>query len=111
MWAIAGSCFLLAVPSALSQGAVDGLTALIPQEGKGPITFLDLQSIVFGNYALSFGALLIAVFVGWVWGSDKAREEIGKLPGGGLWEISIKFICPLGVLGILAYLLITGETF
>jgi NSS family neurotransmitter:Na+ symporter len=112
VWTVAAACFVLAVPSALSQGASEPLTNLIAKEEPGKFFgFLDTQSIVWGNYALSVGALLIAVFVGWVWGSDKARKEIGDLPGGALWELSIKYLCPLGVLGILAYLLITGETF
>ncbi|MDH5589017.1 MAG: sodium-dependent transporter [Gemmatimonadota bacterium] len=49
------ACFVLAVPSALSQGANAWLT---------DFGWLDVQNIIWGNYGLSIGALLICIFVG-----------------------------------------------
>jgi NSS family neurotransmitter:Na+ symporter len=88
-------CFLLAIPSAMS-GA-----------------FLDVQNIIFGNFALSIGAFLICLFVGWRWGIPKALEEIGQggqaLPMAPVWSVLVRFVCPLGVLAILAYIIVTGN--
>ena len=63
--------------------------------------FLDLMSIVFGTVALTLGALLIAVFVGWRWGARKALEEMNGLPLGGLWAVAIRIVCPLATAGVL----------
>ncbi|MGD8376196.1 MAG: sodium-dependent transporter, partial [Acidobacteriota bacterium] len=51
-WLLAGTCFVLAVPSALSNGAVSWLSSL---PGVG-MDFLSLANIIFGNYFLSIGA-------------------------------------------------------
>jgi NSS family neurotransmitter:Na+ symporter len=81
---------------------------------------LDLQSIIFGNFALSIGALLIAVFVGWIWGADRAIEEIrtgtsskaGPVPAAArVWAMLVRFVCPLAVIAVLVYIVVTGEYF
>jgi neurotransmitter:Na+ symporter, NSS family len=111
VWTIASGCFLLAIPSALSQGAVAGLGDL------GGTSFLDLQNIIFGNFALSLGALLICVFVGWVWGADRALAEMREgAPqslrlGGTGWSLLVRFVCPAAVLGVLVYIVATREFF
>lgn len=100
---VALGCFLMAIPSALSQGAVD-----ISAFGQ---SFLDLMNILFGNIALSVGALFIAIFAGWRWGADKALAEMGDVAGGSLWAFAIKFLCPLAVFGIMIYIAVTGNFF
>jgi neurotransmitter:Na+ symporter, NSS family len=111
VWAIAGGCFLLAVPSALSQGAVDALGDVLG------VAFLDLQNIIFGNFALSVGALLISVFVGWVWGADKAIAEMREQTPSALrigargWSFLLRFVCPAAVVAVLVYIVATGEFF
>lgn len=96
-WIVTFVCFLLAVPSALSTD------------------FLDWQSILFGNYALAIGALLICVFVGWRWGIPAALEEIARggqrLPAGWLFGVLVRYVCPAGVAAIIVYSLVTGQTF
>ena len=52
VWTVACGVIMLAVPSALSQGAVGSLTDFIAGQ-----TFLDIQNILFGNVSLSVGAL------------------------------------------------------
>ncbi len=106
VWTVTALCFVLAIPSALSQGAVDGLGA----DALGE-SFLDIMNIVFGNISLSLGALLIAVFAGWKWGVAKAHEEMGELPLFGVWSFAIRFLCPLAVLGVMGYILVTGNFF
>lgn len=106
VWGASAACFVLAVPSALSQGAVPGLG----EEGLGR-SFLDLMSILFGNISLTVGALAIAVFVGWRWGARKALVEMDGLPLGGLWAVLIKVVCPAATAGVMIYILVTGNFF
>ena len=111
---IAAGCLALAIPSALSQGAVSAL-------GEGGIfgwDFLTLNNNIWGNYSLSIGAMLICVFVGWKWGKAKfidSLEEGGDrrfpLPGSAVVVFLVKFICPLAVLGTLVYIVVTGSYF
>jgi len=91
----------LAVPSILSQGAVASLSKL---PGVG-MDFLSLMAVVWNNWALPIGGLLIAVFVGWVWGADKALAELTadgvRMPGARLWVVLIKYVCPVAILFII----------
>ncbi len=91
----------LAVPSVLSQGAVAGLSNLPVVE----MDFLTLMATVWNNWALPIGGLLIAIFVGWVWGADKALAELkaegSTFPAAGLWVILIKYVSPLAILFVI----------
>ena len=92
-WMLGTACFLLAIPSALSNGASETFAG-----------FLDMADKFFGNYCLSIGAILICVFVAWRWGTDKALAEMnhgGKLPAPALWANMVRFVCPLAVLWVL----------
>jgi NSS family neurotransmitter:Na+ symporter len=96
--------FVVGLPSALSQGAV-------PRQGSiawlGGTDFLGVMDFLFGNLSLSLGGLLLAILVGWVWGSRKATEELllgagpsyaALAPG---WSIMLKFVCPLIIAAVL----------
>lgn len=106
VWVTTAVCFVLAVPSALSQGAVPALG----EEGLGR-SFLDLMSIVFGNVSLTLGALVTALFVGWRWGAKKALAEMNGLPFAALWSVLIRVVCPLATAGVMVYILVTGNFF
>ena len=110
LW-IGSACLLFAIPSALSQGAVGGLTDFL---GTG-ITFLDLQNIIWGNYSLSFGALGLCIFVGWKWGVPAALASLEssghKLQAHALWSFLVRFVCPVAVGAILLYIMITQQYF
>ncbi len=110
LW-IGAACFVVAIPSALSQGAVEAFSTSF---GLG-ISFLDLQSIIWGNYSLSIGALGLCVFVGWKWGIPAALASLEssghKLQGHGLWSFLIRFVCPVAVFAILVYIMITQQYF
>jgi neurotransmitter:Na+ symporter, NSS family len=103
-------CFLLAIPSALSQGASEFFTSFI-----GGLSWLDFQNILFGNYALSLGALLICVFVGWKWTAPSAVASLEAsghrmiLPG--LFSVLVRYVCPIAVGIVLLYIVITGDYF
>jgi neurotransmitter:Na+ symporter, NSS family len=103
-------CFLLAVPSALSQGASEMFTSFV-----GGVSWLDLQNIIFGNYALSLGALLLCVFVGWRWGTERAvgsLEASGhRLPAPAVFSFLVKFVCPIAIAIVLLFIIITGSYF
>jgi neurotransmitter:Na+ symporter, NSS family len=111
VWTISSGCFLLAVPSALSQGAVDALGDVFG------VDFLDLQNIIFGNIALSIGALFISIFVGWIWGADRAIAEMREQTPSALrigakgWSLLVRFVCPAAVVAVLVYIVLTGEFF
>jgi NSS family neurotransmitter:Na+ symporter len=111
VWGIGSICFLLAIPSALSQGAVSWLGA----DGPLPWDFLTMNNNIWGNYSLSLGALLICLFVGWRWGVEPARVSLEaggfRLPAAGLWSFLIRFACPLAVAFVLGYIVLSGQYF
>lgn len=107
VWYVAGFTFLLGIPSALSQGASDffGDIAIIPARLTGP-DFLSHMSFIFGDFSLAFGALMLSIFVGWVWGVDKAADEIQEgAPSFAktrmFWGFMIRWFIPLVIFVIL----------
>lgn len=101
-WVVAGACFALAVPSALSLGASETLTGL--GEGRGFLGFVDLFC---GTYFLTIGAMLISFFVGWRWGVPAAVAAIErgghKMPVAAAWGFLVRYVCPLAILILLFY--------
>ncbi len=110
---ILASCvvFMLATPSALSLGASEWLSR-IPVFNIG---FMDFIVVVFANYALVIGAFLIALFVGYAWGIKPALKEIEVYNNyfrlKKIWIVLVKYICPIAILCILGYIMITGNYF
>jgi neurotransmitter:Na+ symporter, NSS family len=101
-WLVGTLAFIIGVPSALSGGGVRFLTRLPVLH----IDFLSLCDKVWGNVALSVGAFFIALFVAHVWKTANALKEITaegvKFSLAGFWVISIKYVCPLLILIVLA---------
>ncbi|MCR4375154.1 MAG: sodium-dependent transporter, partial [Acidobacteria bacterium] len=94
--ALTAITFALAIPSALSQGASPFFSSL-PGVDMG---FLDLMAIMWNDFALPVGGFLLAIFVGHVWRTDKALEELntgGRMPGAALWSFLIRWVCPLAI--------------
>lgn len=89
--------FLLSVPVALSHGASPYLSNL---NFLGKNGLYDIVDFLWGGLAMVFNGLMLAVFVGWVWGAKKASEEL-KLGSprfskvANFWGLYIKFIVPL----------------
>jgi len=110
---IGAGCFLLAVPSALAFGAVSGLS----EGGWFTWDFLTLNNNIWGNYSLSIGAFLICVCAAWKWGVPRLLEALEgvapryPLPMRGVLTFMIKFICPVAVLLVLIFIVVTGEYF
>jgi len=111
-WMIGGAILLFGLPSALSQGAVPALSDMswlvgdrIFGEEPG---FLTIMDFIWGNISLALGALLISVFVGWVWGTGQAIEELRQGSGStftgvapAVWSAFLKYICPVVIAVIL----------
>lgn len=105
-WVLGTLCFLIAIPSALSQGASETLSNTPGGD------FLSLANIIFGNYFLSIGAVFICLFVGWKWGVHEAIAEMsrnGRLPAASLWSFMVRYVCPVAVVIVLVYAAITGN--
>jgi NSS family neurotransmitter:Na+ symporter len=94
---IGGIAVLFAIPSALSE------------------KFLTIMNYVWGNLSLSIGALLIAVFVAYVWKTKNALKEISEgskvRTNMIVWSMSVKYIVPVFILLILVGILFLGITF
>jgi NSS family neurotransmitter:Na+ symporter len=90
------AALLLGVPSALSWGGVKFFTR---------IEFWAKVDLIFGNISLAVGALLICLFVGWVWGVKKAIEEVKsgnrQFSIRFIWVFSVKFLSPIAIIIIL----------
>jgi NSS family neurotransmitter:Na+ symporter len=107
VWLVAAFVFIVGLPSALSQGSVDFFTnlGLIPLS-LSPPDFLSQMSFIFGDMFLTVGALILCIFIAWVWGADKAAQEleIGSplfKKFAPLWKILIKYLIPIVVFVIL----------
>jgi len=100
---IAGSAFVLSIPCALAGGAVDFLTNFTSRAWGGD--YLQFTATVWNNFALPIGGLLTSIFVGWVWGVDKALEELtsegARFPLAKLWSWSIRYVAPVAIVVIL----------
>jgi NSS family neurotransmitter:Na+ symporter len=100
VWIVGGTTFLLGLPSALAQG---GSTFLTEEVSLFGVTgFFGIMDYIWGNVSLALGALLISVFVGWVWGTGQAVEELQQGSGNfftgttvTVWTAFLKYICPV----------------
>ncbi|MGD9489202.1 MAG: sodium-dependent transporter [Calditrichaceae bacterium] len=107
VWAVAAFTFMIGLPSALSQGANEFFSNFgwLPARLTSP-DFLSQMSFVFGDFSLAFGAFFLSIFVGWVWGADKAADEI-ELGGSSfaktrkIWIFMIRYFIPVVIFVIL----------
>ncbi len=102
---VGGVVFVLGIPSALSFGAFGEYKLF-------GMNFFDIVDQIASNYLLHLGGLLICVFVGYVWGSKPALEEVHigehKFPFAGGWVFLIKYISPFAV-GIILIAKLMGK--
>jgi NSS family neurotransmitter:Na+ symporter len=94
--------FLLAIPSALGNGA-SAFFSSVPGIG---MDFLSFMAVVWNDFALPVGGLLLSIFVGHVWRVDKALEELntgGRMPGAAFWSFLIRWVCPVAIAMIIIF--------
>lgn len=94
--------FLLAIPSALGNGA-SAFFSSVPGIG---MDFLSFMAVVWNDFALPIGGLLLSIFVGHVWRVDKALEELntgGRMPGAAFWSFLIRWVCPVAIAMIIIF--------
>lgn len=110
VWVIGGITFLIGIPSALSAGAAAPLTDMTWLVGEGGFLgmtdYLSIMDAIWGNLSLAFGALLISIFVGWIWGARNAAAEMHEgsnltPTGEKVWSFFIKFVCPIFIFYVL----------
>lgn len=99
---VTASLFALAIPSVLSFGPLSEIKII---KGLGIFDSLDF---ITANVFLPIGGILICLFTAWVWGTNKAEEEITsqgkyKFKQNKLHEISVKYVAPLCILIIFLY--------
>ncbi len=89
-----GVIFALGIPSGLSFG-------LLADAKLFDMTFFENIDNIASNYLLPLGGMLTAVFVGWIWGTKKARQEIERhettFHWGTYWRFVIRYIAPVAV--------------
>ncbi|HXV75907.1 MAG TPA: sodium-dependent transporter [Candidatus Polarisedimenticolaceae bacterium] len=95
--------FLVGLPSALSQGASSTLSTI---SLHGNASFLGVMDFIWGNLSLAIGALLLSVFVGWVWGVAPAGAELregSRVPPVTIaaWGLFIRYVCPVVIFVVL----------
>jgi NSS family neurotransmitter:Na+ symporter len=101
VWIVSAIAFILGLPSALSQGASDYFTnfELFPADLASGADFLSQMSFLFGDIGLASGAVILSLFIGWVWGTQNAAKEIENgapefAKTKMIWGILIRFIIP-----------------
>ena len=95
--------YLFSIPSALSKGMNPFLSEISLFSQKG---FYELMDFAWGSLSMVIGGLFLSVFVAYVWGADKAVEELSQgCPGfrrwGNIWMIIIKYVAPIAIVVIL----------
>jgi len=93
------SVFLLGIPSSLGQGVLSHVKLI-----KG-MDILDSIDFLATNIMLPISGFLLCIFIGWVWGIDKALDEAtnnGQITFklAGFWTFIIKWIAPVAILAI-----------
>lgn len=90
-------CLGLGVPSSLSMGAVDGLTIF-------GASFFDAMDFAATKVMMPLGALLTAIFVGWVWGAGALNALSDGRPiawWAHAWMFILRYVAPPALLLIL----------
>ncbi|HAJ33735.1 MAG TPA: sodium-dependent transporter [Candidatus Atribacteria bacterium] len=94
-WIMGTIIFLLGIPSSLGQGVWSGVKII------GGRDILDSLDFIASNILLPLGGLLLCIFIGWYWGTDKAIEEanIGakSIKLGATYSFLIKYVAPVAI--------------
>ncbi|MBN2000848.1 sodium-dependent transporter [candidate division KSB1 bacterium] len=106
---MAAAAFLLSIPSSLSFMS-GGFFANIPVL---KMKFLAFMNIIMGNYSLAIGSFFIALFVGARWGTGMIRSDFTENRLSpvvyNIWRFLIRFVCPIAILAIFIYIIVSGD--
>ncbi len=95
---VAGSAWLLGLTTVLSLNKWEGfhpLGFISRFEGK---TLFDLYDFLTANIMLPLGALLMAVFAGWMMTRASTEAELNTSSGiYALWRFLIRYVAPIGI--------------
>lgn len=81
--------FVVGIPAALGEGPL----AWLRISGR---SMLDVMDFLASNLILPLNAMLIALFVGWVWRATDAREASDLGPAmARWWRLSLRYLSPL----------------
>ena len=103
---VSAAAFLLGVAYTLSQGYLPlrGIWFDFAQGLQLP-RLGEWMELVTDRLLMPLGALLLCLFVGWVWGADNAVAEIRRgapFRLGRVWAALVRWAAPLAILAILA---------
>ncbi len=103
---ISGILFVVGVLYTLSQGYMSIKGIWWSLDGFSFPIFGDFLEYLTDRFLLPFGALVTAIFVGWIWGTDKGIREAtsdGKYPFkyADLWVVLVKYVAPAAIFFIL----------
>ena len=107
VWIVSAFTFIVGIPSALSQGASSFFSDFgwLP-ERLTSVDFLSHMSFIFGDFSLAFGALLLSIFIGWIWGAPQAANELQRgsaffTKTKAIWIFMIRYFIPAVIFLIL----------
>jgi len=114
VWLVAAGAVFLGIPCALSFGGVKVFTNFLPV-GDGYMNVLAVLDFIFGNLALTLGALLMYIFAVYSWKMHNAVDDVltgcpGVKRWAFLWKWMLTFVAPIAIGAMLIYILVTGET-
>lgn len=116
-WIVAGTIFVVGIPSLLSNGAVDALTNFITLPGPGTLDFMSFIGLLANDTFLPLGGFLIAVFTAYIWRKENFNDELAHgdeaIRGTFLQkyvDFAISYICPL-ILGTIFIVTVLEQFF
>lgn len=111
-WTVAIAAFLLGIPSALSTGAVEGLSVVqVNFLGVIKTGVMDIFDYGFGSLMMMLVVLSTCIFTGWFMNTNDLVAEIeqglpsfktGSILGIApykIWLVMIRFVCPI-IIGV-----------
>ncbi len=95
---VAGSAWLLGLTTVLSLNLWKGFHPLGFIERFEGKTLFDLYDYLTANIMLPLGALLMAVFAGWIMTRASTEEELAmRGPVYRVWRFLIRYVAPIGI--------------
>jgi NSS family neurotransmitter:Na+ symporter len=107
-WTVAIAAFIFGIPSALSTGAVEGLSTMqVNFLGVIKTSFMDIFDYLFGSLLMMVVVMSTCLFTGWFIKTELLVDEIeqgmpsfksGRVLGIApykIWLFMIRFVCPI----------------